>query len=258
MPTPTRPRKTTTTPPVYPPHIGFLLAEEDALKLMLEQTVTLPDSQGVEKPVRVWYRFPDPETTVTYPYITIDLTGIEPAYDLWHSEYPLLKDSEQEEDSNTGLPTRMRLYDPSTAPEITTTDPPHFFQRRNYLQYRLFFQLALWCNNVAHDRILTARMFRDIVMPHPSWLHCPADGVWKRMETMGWTPADIPTQEGAQKRIFRKLYSISVQTDIPQDRLADLRLVPRIQRLLLRVEDRGNGYQYYPDDQSQEYGQLWP
>jgi len=262
VPTPTRPRKAPPpNPPIYPDHIGFLLAEEDALKLHLEQTVTLPDGRANEKPVRTWYRFPDPATTVTYPYITIDLIGIEPAYDLWHSEYLLFKDSEVEEDSDTGQVSGHRLYDPSTSRQITTPqdqDPPAFFQRRNYLQYRLFFQLGLWCDNIAHDRILTSRMFRDIVMPHPSWLHCSADGVWKRMETISWSPADIPTQEGAAKRIFRKIYTISVQTDIPQDRIEQLVLQPRIQRLMLRMEDRRDGSQFTPEDQSQQWEQLWP
>jgi hypothetical protein len=225
---------------------------------MLEATVRLPDGRGTEKPVRTWFRFPDSATQITYPYITIDLIGIEPAYDLWHSEYALYRDSEVEEDSNTGEVSGHRLYDPSTSPNIglTDQDPPDFFLRRNYLQYRLFFQLGLWCDNVAHDRILTARMFRDIVMPHPSWLHCPADGVWKRMETISWTPADIPPQEGASKRIFRKIYTISVQTDIPQDRLEHLTLQPRIKKLLLRMTDQRTGAQVLPEDTAQQWETL--
>ena len=86
----------------------------------------------------------------------------------------------------------------------------------------------------------------------------PADGVWKRMETISWASADIPTQEGASKRIFRKLYTISVQTDLPQDRLADLSLQPRIQKLLLRMTERTTGEQLTPEDQSQQWEQLWP
>ena len=259
MPTiPARPRTTTPVPPQYPDHIGFLLAEEDALKLMLEGTLTLPDRTGTEKPVRVWFRYPDPETTITYPFVTIDLIGIEPAYDLWHSEYALYKDSEVEEYSDTGEISGYRLYDPSTSHNIalTATDPPGYFKRRNYLQYRLIFQLGMWANNVAHDRLMSARMIRDIIQPHPSWLHCPADGVWKRMETLGWAAADMPSQEGAQKRIFRKMYTISVQTDLPQDRLADLSQQPRIKRLLLHMEDTRDGSQVLPDDQSQYWYTL--
>jgi hypothetical protein len=187
---------------------------------MLEATITLPDAERVEKPVRVWYRGPEPEHATTYPFVTIDLVGIEPAYDLWHSEYALYANSEVEENSDTGEVSGHRLYDPSTSKQIDYGDPVNFFQRRNYLQYRLFYQLGLWANNAVHDRILSARIFRDIIMPHPSWLYCEADGVWKRMETLSWSNADLPSQEGASKRIFRKMFTISVQTDIPQDRLA--------------------------------------
>jgi hypothetical protein len=240
-------------PPEYPDHIGFILAEEDALKQALEGLITVPDQRGQERKVRVWFRYPDPATTITYPFVTLDLVGIEPAYDLWHSEYRVYPDSEVEEDSNTGTVTGHRAYDPSTSPTIDYSQWPQgtYFWRRNYLQYRLFFQIGLWANNVAHDRIMTARMMRDIIMPRPSWLHCPADGVWKRMEPLGWSPADIPTQEGASKRIFRKMFNISVQTDLPQDRLEHLMLQPRIRSLLLRIVDRNDGTQYVPDPPDQ-------
>jgi hypothetical protein len=228
-------------PPTYPEHLGFILAEEDALKTYLENTVTLPTRSGEEQSVRVWFRYPDPEHQTLYPYITIDLIGIEPAYDLWMSEFRYYLQSEVEEDSNTGVVTGHRLYDPSTSKDIVNPQPTNFFWRRNYLQYRLYYQLALWNNQAVLDRILSARMFRDIIMPHPSWLYCDADGTWKRMETLGWTAADLPSQEGASKRIFRKLYTISIQTDIPQDRLTQLTLNPEVQKVLLRMYELGTG-----------------
>lgn len=209
---------------------------------LLGSLVTLPDNKGTEQSLRVWYRYPSAETTVTYPFITIDLIGIEPAYDLWTSEYDLHVDSEYEEESNTGTPSGRRTYDPSTAPQIAYGDPSLFWHRKHYLTYRLIEQIGLWSRNAIHDRLLSARMLRDIILPRPSWLFCPADGVWKRMEVLEWTPADIATQEGADKRIFRKTMTLSIQTDIPQDRLERLVLVPQIQRFLYRFADRDTGY----------------
>ena len=244
--------------PTPPEHKGFILAEDDALKQLLEATLTAPDSGGTEKPVRVWYRFPDPEVQVTYPYCTIDLIGIEPAYDLWHSLYYLLPNSEIEENSDSGQVSGHRLYDPSTSPQTDYGDGSLFFERMNFLPYRLFYQLSLWANNAFHDRLLSARMFRDIVHPHSSWLFCPADGAWKRMETLSWTPADLPSQEGASKRIFRKLFTISVQTDMPQDRLASLMLEPKIQKLLLRMSDRDTGTYFTPDKTTDYWETIHP
>jgi len=237
----TRPRQPPTTPPAYPDHVGFILAEEDALKTMLEQTVTLPDNKGDEQPVRVWYRYPDSATAITYPFLTLDLIGIEPAYDLWTSEYDLHPNMELAEESDTGTPVSPRTYDPSTSPQIAYGDPLDFWKRKHYLTYRLIEQVGLWSKWANHDRLLSARMIRDIILPRPSWLFCPADGVWKRMEVLEWTPADIATQEGADKRIFRKMLTLSIQTDIPQDRLDNLALQPRIQKVLYRINERTTG-----------------
>jgi len=234
----TRPRQPPQPPPEYPEHLGFILAEEDALKSYLEQKVQLPLSSGVEDRLRVWYRYPDAAHATTYPFITLDLVGVEPALDLHTSEYELYPDSEQEEDTPSGTPTTKRLYDPSTSPVIDSTQWPGLkFRRAHYITYRLFYQVGLWCNNAIHDRLLTARMLRDVILPRPSWLLVPADQVWRRMEVIEWTGADIATQEGASKRIFRKIITLSIQTDIPQDSLADLDLQPYIQKLLLRMRE---------------------
>lgn len=224
---------------------------------MLEQQVTLPSSTGVETPVRVWYRYPSSETAITYPFITIDLIGIEPAYDLWTSEYDLVPNMEAAEESNTGAPVSPRTYDPSTAPQIAYGSSLNFWHRKHYLTYRLIMQLGLWSKSAIHDRILSARMIRDVIAPRPLWLFVPADGVWRRTEALEWVAADIATQEGAEKRIFRKMLTLSIQTDIPQDRLDQLTLQPRIKNLLLRMTDREGSTFFTGDVSTDHYEELW-
>lgn len=242
-----------TTPPVTPAHNSFILAEDEAVKLMLENCVHVPNGQGVETPVRVWYRFPEPETAITYPFVTIDLVGIVPAQDLWESEYRLYRNSFEEIGPDGRETGTKRIYDPSTTPALNPADT-YFFWRRNYLAYRLFYQLTMWANNSFHDRIMSARMFRDIIKPHPSWLHCPADQMWKRLETINWAAADLPSQEGGSKRIFRKIYTISVQTEIPQDRLDYLSKSPYIQKVLLRGFFQGSDpTDYWTGDQTTDF-----
>lgn len=253
----TRPRQPPTTTPNYPDPLGFILAEEDALKRLLEATATLPNNRGDEVPVRTWYRYPSGETQITYPFITIDLVGMEPAYDLWTSEYDLIPNMEAAEESDTGAPVSPRTYDPSTSPQIAYGNLVNFWKRKHYLTYRLYYQLGLWTLNAVHDRILSARIIRDIIAPRPLWLFVPADGVWRRMEVLEWTPADIASQEGAEKRIFRKMLTLSIQTDIPQDRLDQLVLQPRIQSLLLRMTNRDGTTDYLGDESTEFYQELW-
>ena len=224
------------TAPTEPPHNTFILAEDEALKQLLERTVTLPDGKGIEQPVRVWFRWPDPGTQITYPFITIDLVGLNPAQELWESDYRLYLNSFWEEGLDGQLTGERRLYDPDTSPVTVNPDPTKMFWRRNFLAFKLIYQVNLWANNVWHDRYLSARMIRDIIHPRPSWLSVEADGTFKRLETLGWTAADLPSQEGGSKRIFRKIYTLSVQTEIPQDTLDQARANSRtlIQKLLLR------------------------
>ena len=245
----TRPRQPPSTPPDEYEHLGFILAEEDALKRFLEQTVTLPDGKGSETPVRVWYRYPATEHTITYPFVTLDLIGIEPAYDLWTSFYyisPNDESSDVSHDSITGETIDRRLYDPDTSPLIEPSQyPGKRLQRMHYRQFRLYYQIGLWSVNAYHDRLLSARMIRDIVLPRPFWLLVSADQVWRRLEVLEWVAADTVGQEGASKRIFRKMMTVSIQTDIPQDRLNSPEFLdglrPDIQKVLIRLKDTEGG-----------------
>jgi hypothetical protein len=136
----------------------------------------------------------------------------------------------------------MGLYDPSTSPSIDADQYPGlFFRRAHYITYRLYYQVGLWTNNAVHDRMLTARMIRDVIGPRPKWLLVPADQVYRRLEFLDWAQADVATQEGASRRIFRKIITLSIQTDIPQDRLEDLELQPYIQKLLYRMQETVSG-----------------
>lgn len=223
-------------PPDYPAVNQFLLAEDDALKNLLEGIVVPGDKPG--RTVPVWFRFPEGEKQIIYPFITIDLIGIDPAYDLWTSMYRKNENSEVFEEETTGAYMHTGLHEPSVSPSVWTAptppDPTKPLRRWNYLPYRLFYQVTTWSKFFAHDRVMTARLIRDIIMPRPSWLQVPSDGTWKRMEPLGWSAADIPTQEGNVKRIFRKAFTVSVQTEIPQDNIAHLEQRAAVQTLAIR------------------------
>jgi len=239
-------------PPDYPATNQFLLAEDTAIKRLLDGIVVPGDKPG--RTVPVWFRFPESEKQIIYPFITLDLIGIDPAYDLWTSMYRLREGSDVFEDEHTGQYVSNGLHEPSVSPSVWTApnppDPTKPLRRWNYLPYRLFYQITTWSKYFAHDRVMTARLIRDIVMPRPSWLRVEEDGTWKRMEPLGWSPADIPTQEGNTKRIFRKAFTVSVQTEIPQDNIAHLEQRAAIQTFALRGYTLGEEGLVWTDDES--------
>ena len=236
----------------YPPQNQWLLAEDEALKALISQ-IQVPNEQGVLKPVPVWFRFPESERAIIYPFVTLDLIGIEPAYDLWTSIY-MMDEHEVEFEDDFGAPHHTGLYEPSVTDDIFTLglDTSKPLRRMNYLQYRLFYQITTWSKTFAHDRIMTGAMIRDIIQPRPSWLRVDADDTWRRIEPLGWASSDMPIQEGGIKRIFRKAFTISVQSEIPQDQLPRLEQRAAVQKIVLRGQFIDTG-EYWTRDESTDY-----
>ena len=69
-------------------HVGFLLAEDEALKSYLTG-IEVPgrDPDSPREKVGVWFRWPQGERQIKYPFITIDAITAEPAYELFHSNH---------------------------------------------------------------------------------------------------------------------------------------------------------------------------
>lgn len=198
-------------------HLGFILAEEAALKDHLTGIV-LPPPAG-SKPgappikVPVWYRFPEGERQLRYPFIIIDLITVEPAFDLFHSEHFY-------DPRRTDLPP---LYRPSFSPTIP---PPPFGETqwvvRNYLPFRLTFQVSTFARSNLHDRYLTSIFMTDIFPVRPFHIRCAADETWRRTENLGMQQMNqSETTESGTKRIFRKAWTISMQAEIPQSRFTE-------------------------------------
>ena len=237
-------------PPDYPANM-FLLTEDDALKNMLEGIVVPGDKPN--RTVPVYFRFPESERQIVYPFITIDLIGIDPAYDLWTSTYPYDEHTDLFEGPG-GVPAHTGLHEPSVSPSVWTApnppDPSKPLRRLNYLAYRLTYQITTWSKMFAHDRVMTARLMRDIIRPRPSWLRVDADGTWKRMEMLGWSSADLPTQEGNIKRIFRKAFTVSLQTELPQDDISFITQQAAIRRVAMRGFYMDSPTEYWTADES--------
>jgi hypothetical protein len=191
-------------------HLGFILAEEEALKkhFMGMQVVTKPGYVGMTD-VGVWFRYPEGERQLQYPFITIDLLTVEPDYELFTSTY---------------YQDPTDLYQPSfspTLPPLPDDGANRGYTIREYLPMRLVWQVSHFSRNALHDRYLTSIFMTD-VLPYRPFFITSIDGVARRTDRIGFQAADsIETTESGTKRIFRKIYTISMLTEIPQNSFAD-------------------------------------
>jgi hypothetical protein len=191
-------------------HLGFLLSEEEALKRWLTG-IKIPglNSNG-DVTVDVWYRYPEGERQIKYPFITIDMLQIEPDYAIFTSTY---------------LQDPTNLYVPSvskTLPPLDWGAGPLGYQIREYLPIRITWQVAHYARSALHDGYLTSIFMTDMIPVRPFFIYNDADGVDRRVDRIAFQAADtIETSESGTKRIFRKIYTISMLTEIPQNVFSD-------------------------------------
>ena len=194
-------------------HRGFILAEDDALKAHLTglKVPPRPESTPDEfEEVGVWFRFPQGERQIQYPFITIDLLTVEPDYNLFTSVY---------------WQDTHKLYRPDFSPTLPI--PPDGWPRQdwrvmNYLPFRLVYQVSHFARSALHDRYLMSLFMTDVFPCRPFFLHVAADDTMRRVEILSYVQGDAPeTTESGSKRIFRKMYTLSMLAEIPQDRLLD-------------------------------------
>jgi hypothetical protein len=221
----------TTLPLVAKPdihaHTGFMLAEDEALKNYLTG-ITVPgrDALAPEEPVGVWFRWPTGERQLKYPFITIDSINAEPVYELFTSDH---------------YENSIGLYRPDISP--TLPPPPLGWNRQgyqvlNFLPFRLIYQVNVYSRHNLHDRYLRSIFTTDVFPHRPFWIGVDADMTWRRTEQIGYAATDqSETSESGTKRIFRKVYTISMLSEVPQQRFSDAAFY-RVFRVHLDAYDR--------------------
>ena len=213
-------------PPSLTAHTGFMMAEDDALKNYLTG-IMVPDPQGgPDVEVGVWFRWPTSERQIKYPFITIDSIAAEPEYSLFHSEH---------------FYDTRGLYRPSVSPLLP--EPPggwatQDWSIRNFLPFNLVYQVSVFTRSNLHDRYLRSIFITDIIPPRPFWIGVDADMTWRRTELTGYATQDrVETSESGTKRIFRKVYTLSMLAEVPQEKILDSWFY-RVFRVYLSVKDR--------------------
>lgn len=208
-------------------HRGFMLAEDEALKKYLTG-IEVPGQNGddTKVPVGVWFRWPTGERQIRYPFITIDSITAEPAYELFHSDHQEPIEGLYRPSFDTKLPP------PSGGWGIMA------YSIRNYLPFRLVYQVNVYSRFNLHDRYLRSIFATDVFPQRPFWIGVDVDMTWRRTEQIGYAATDAAeTSESGTKRIFRKVYTIQMLAEVPQTRLADAEFY-KVFRVFLSVRDR--------------------
>ena len=213
------------------PNPGFTLAEDAALKNRLS-FLSVADDRSADRPVQVFFRFPDGETEKKYPFITIDLIDINHARSRQESEVTYYYSNDAEVVQNVSSTQIDMDYFPS---EYSSTEldgivgGEGYVSTDQYVPVDLVYQVTTHCRSQRHDRKLTADMLRYVSPFRRGFIEIPEDGTIRRCDVLDWRPADILDQEtGYKKRIFRKVFTVQVNAEIPQKDLTNVGVVETV------------------------------
>lgn len=202
---------------LYP---GFLRAEDAALKRRVSQ-MAVTDDRNVERVCSVFFRYPHDVTEKAYPFITIDLLGINHATDRQVSEttYYYASDTTGMSAGQAKRYSNDLTYYPSTldTPALAALTPAgKFTSTESFVPVSLMYQVTSYCRSQDHDRQLTALMLRRVFPFRRGFIEIPEDGTMRRLDLMSWSTSNILDQESAYtKRIFRKVYTLQMTAEIP-------------------------------------------
>jgi hypothetical protein len=173
----------------------FIIAEDLALKTLL-QGMLVGDEKTPERPVKVWFGYPDVEVRAQeFPFVTIDLIDVVPAND---------------------RQTSGKMSDPdyrgTVAPEAGFTyvfDIP--------VAYDLVYQITTYARNPRHDRALLYQMwnkfpskFGKLAVPN----QLGTEIGYRSMFVDGYVKRDAVDGETGNRRTLRNVYTIRVVSEM--------------------------------------------
>jgi hypothetical protein len=176
------------------------LLEEDALLKEKLQGIIVRDARAdptAGRPVKVWFRFPEPEIReVEYPFVTIDLINISEALDRAHR--------------GAHAPPVTQYVPPDELPEPVTgkvlvTEYP--------IAMNIDYQVTTWARNIHHDRQMTQQLWVMFPGRYGS-IGGNADPYVRprSCQLIGFAIGD--RLDEFQKRLFRKMYTVRVFSEL--------------------------------------------
>ena len=211
---------------------GFLLAEDEAVKLRFSNC-TVSDDRNNLREVDVFFRYPESETERNYPFITIELIDVLHATDRQHSDVSIYSGNAG------GWSDNPAYFDywPSVSASVTGGSTNSFKQSVEFVPVDLLYQVSTYCRTALHDRQLTSRLLQRVVPFRYNSITIQADNTARRFDLLDWTNADLLDQEsGFRKRIFRKVYTLKMSSEIAPDDLAAITTVKPVSTINSTIE----------------------
>lgn len=214
---------------------GFLLAEDAAVKARFS-TLTVSDDRNGERPVSVFFRYPEGETEKHYPFITIELI------DLIHNRGVQLSETSnyffgENDPRNTINYYPSELGSASLGALIEAEDG--VLKIDSFVPITLIYQISAYTRSALHDRQLTSKILRRVAPFRRGFIEVPEDGTIRRFDLMGWTSADLLDQEsGYRKRVFRKVYTLQMSAELPTSDLQAVKQVMTVVGTLTNVDNQ--------------------
>ena len=173
----------------------FLIAEDDALKTLL-QGMTVVDEKGGTRQVKVWFGYPDIEARdVTWPFITIDLIDVVPAND--RQTQGVMNDWDYQ---GTQIPNGT----------VYTYDMP--------VAYDIIYQVTSHSRHPRQDRSLMFQLLNRFPskygkLPVPNQIGTAVG--WRSMFLDGFTKMDgVEEDTGGARRILRNALTVRVISEM--------------------------------------------
>lgn len=213
---------------------GFLLAEDAAVKARFS-TITVSDDRDNERPVSVFFRFPEGETEKKYPFITIEMIGLahDTSRQLSETYYYY---------STTASPSSGINYIDYYPSEYKESQLRTMVSNTDYLRIdqpvpvMLVYQISTYARSALHDRQLTSKILRRVMPFRRGFIEVPEDDTIRRFDLAGWSSSDLLDQEsGFKKRIFRKVFTVQMSAEIATD---DIRTVKRVESVEGEIRDK--------------------
>lgn len=195
---------------------GFLLAEDAAVKSRFAD-LTVSDDRNGSRPVKVFFRYPDSETEREYPFITIELIDIIHAKNRQHSHVNLYQSTSSASANWYTTQPNALTYWPSEHYDFRTyASAGPFVSTAEFLAMDLVYQVSTYTRSALHDRQLVSQIMRNRAQWRWGYIGIPEDGTTRRFDLLDWVTADLLDPEaGYRKRIFRKVYTVQINADLP-------------------------------------------